>query len=233
MKRIALICMALVLALGALGVGYAAWTDELYIQGTVNTGSVDLEVLDYSGTWVYKMYPHGYDYFHGWVSEKPVIDAAEGELVAWAEARPGGDNEADIVVEFSNIFPCQPFMADFLLHYTGSVPARLYAEITDVAGDSELLAPYVTIKAWRIGNLVDEPDLLNDKELIHRRLIDDNLVDIGVQVHFCDLILVAMYIDLPQLPELMDLDAKFAARIQAIQWNKYTGEWYPSDNTPG
>ena len=213
--------MALVLALGALGVGYAAWTDELYIEGTVNTGDVDLTVVDYSGSWVVKWYPHGYEYFHGWVADKPYVDPLEGEMVAWAEARPGTANEADIVIEFKNIFPCQPFVADFLLHYDGSIPARLYADITPgVDGDEQILAQYVTIKAWKLeGYTHGEDD-------IHPYLIPDNEVDIGVQVHKCDHILVKMFMYLPQDNDLMGLEGSFKARIQAIQWNKYTGDWY-------
>ena len=42
MKKIVLICMALVLALGGLGVGYAAWTDTVYIEQTVETGTVSI-----------------------------------------------------------------------------------------------------------------------------------------------------------------------------------------------
>jgi hypothetical protein len=43
MKKIGLLCLALVFALGALGVGYAMWSDTLYIDGTVYTGDVDVE----------------------------------------------------------------------------------------------------------------------------------------------------------------------------------------------
>ena len=42
MKKIGLLCLALVLALGALGVGYASWTDTIFVTGTVNTGTVSL-----------------------------------------------------------------------------------------------------------------------------------------------------------------------------------------------
>jgi hypothetical protein len=41
MKKIGLICLALVLALGALGVGAALWMGVLTIHGDVVTGSVD------------------------------------------------------------------------------------------------------------------------------------------------------------------------------------------------
>jgi hypothetical protein len=42
MKKIGLLCLALVLALGALGVGYASWVDTIFITGTVETGTVSL-----------------------------------------------------------------------------------------------------------------------------------------------------------------------------------------------
>ena len=43
MKKIGLVCLALVLALGALGVSYALWSDSLYLNGTVETGTIGLE----------------------------------------------------------------------------------------------------------------------------------------------------------------------------------------------
>jgi len=46
MKKIGLLCLALVLALGALGVGYALWWDEVTIEGTVQTGTVSIEIVD-------------------------------------------------------------------------------------------------------------------------------------------------------------------------------------------
>jgi hypothetical protein len=46
MKRVGLICLALVLTLGVLGVGYAMWWDEVKIEGTVNTGTVRVEIVD-------------------------------------------------------------------------------------------------------------------------------------------------------------------------------------------
>ena len=43
MKKIGLLLLALVLALGTLGVGYAMWSDTLTITGNVNTGEVWVE----------------------------------------------------------------------------------------------------------------------------------------------------------------------------------------------
>lgn len=43
--KVGIICLALVLALGILGVGFAAWSDTLYIHGSVETGHVDVEFV--------------------------------------------------------------------------------------------------------------------------------------------------------------------------------------------
>ncbi len=42
MKKIGILALALVMALGALGIGYAHWTDTLEIEGDINTGWVDV-----------------------------------------------------------------------------------------------------------------------------------------------------------------------------------------------
>ena len=48
MKKIGIMALALVLALGVLGVGYAMWTDTVTINGTVETGNLILGVADIS-----------------------------------------------------------------------------------------------------------------------------------------------------------------------------------------
>jgi hypothetical protein len=42
-KKFGFLVIALVLALGTLGIGYASWTDTVYINGTVSTGSACVE----------------------------------------------------------------------------------------------------------------------------------------------------------------------------------------------
>jgi len=39
LNRIGVLAMALLLALGAMGTAYGAWSDEIYIQSTITTGS--------------------------------------------------------------------------------------------------------------------------------------------------------------------------------------------------
>ena len=44
MKKVTLIALALVLCLGAIGIGYAKWFDKLTISGIVETGELDAEL---------------------------------------------------------------------------------------------------------------------------------------------------------------------------------------------
>ena len=48
MRRIGLLCLALVISLGALGVGWAHWTDTIIVEGQVNTGYVCLGFEDWA-----------------------------------------------------------------------------------------------------------------------------------------------------------------------------------------
>jgi predicted ribosomally synthesized peptide with SipW-like signal peptide len=49
MKKLGLLMLVLILALGALGIGYAKWSDTVTITGNVATGNVAVGILDISG----------------------------------------------------------------------------------------------------------------------------------------------------------------------------------------
>lgn len=126
MKKVLFITLAIIMALGALGVGYASWTDKVNITGTVNTGTVSIEVLSYSGMWVWKtpgadaVYDPANPGSIGLIQDDQTITLANvappgaidafpfsgGALdpVAYANAAQGLTNK-DIVVNFNNLFP--------------------------------------------------------------------------------------------------------------------------------
>ena len=82
MKKIGLVCLAVVLAMGALGVSYALWSDSLYLDGTVETGVVDVSIVRIASGDPFGGIDYGYD-----------------KDVAWTEAfiNPGG-NSATVIV---------------------------------------------------------------------------------------------------------------------------------------
>ncbi len=224
MKKLTLLAMALVMALGALGVGYASWTDDITVAGTVTTGSVDFVIEDYSGTEVWKnVATHGFK-----VVQWPDPDTSgnpfgtDGVLIAssWAQQAVDGNNDPiddAVSITFDNIYPDVPFKADFVAHYVGSVPVRLivtdlWFSDTDSAfetpdSDTVSLLPYVDIAYYR-GDAVDGP--WTEIEELE-----------GEQFEFCEYFKVEITIILPQDNTLMKQYGRIDALIAAVQWDKY------------
>lgn len=206
MKRIGLICLALVLALGALGMGYALWWDEVTITGDVFTGSVDIEIVEVSETWVYK------DLITRALIMSPEPLPPDPSLLYVASATATDvtvDDDEAVVMTFDNIFPTGmiPIVADVVLHYAGSVPAHVvYTE--EFWGDDDL-SPYL-VQTWFIW----DRDL---QEWIRTPMAD-------IQLHFCDLLKLEVYLD-PMALQLAGWDAQglnggFTKTIFVHQWNE-------------
>lgn len=216
MRKIGLLCLALVLALGTLGVGYAAWSDTIYIEGTVNTGSVDINVEYYSGTDIYKDLDTDAVVTVYWLKDatgsvvwSSGTPPTNGLLVAWAAAKPGQADDT-VVVSFNNTFPCQTLVADFIVHYEGTIPAMVTADIN--TNDQWLEDLWNDGDAGVCGARVD---INGGFEFI------EPIEELPIQMHYCDYAKVWLWVKLPQDNALMNQTGSFNATITAIQWNKY------------
>jgi len=202
MKKIGLLALAIVLALGALGIGYAAWTDTVTISGTVNTGTVDLQVTDYSGTWAWKV-PGAANGELVITTENVAPANALTPAVAYGYAAQGGTPD-EIVVTFDNLFPCIDFQADATLTYVGTVPVKIN-DISWNFGDD----------AW-IGALIASGDIYATA-----RNAAGEVVLEGYQLHQNDTVHLVLHIHIPQDNTLMSKSGSFNATVQVVQWNEY------------
>jgi hypothetical protein len=226
--------MALVLAMGTLGIGYAAWTDTITIDGTVNTGSVDIVIKEVSSTFVYKVeneqpaepgdpvdemvIVHQRKNMRGgggltWsVVNVPAIPA-DGILIASAVATSPGDDEITITIDNAFPLPDGELRADFLLHYDGTIPVKVQVSdlgFTDTDGDANDLAEDVVIKYYEW----DEATQTQGAEI--------PLWAAGEQLHQCRYILVVVSCDLSEQDDLdMGQSGVIDGKIEVIQWNKY------------
>lgn len=205
MKKIGLICLTLVLALGALGIGYATWSDTVLISGTVQTGSLDLTVVGYSGTEVYKdldtdgvVICHWRDVGQGkfYMDNLP---PDEGLLISYASAeyRVPTRYDHEILVTFSNLFPCIDFTADCSLLYAGTVPAKvkLTKEVTGVP------------EAW-VTLTIENGDTGD-------RIVEGTQLDGGEHIH------VMVTIHVPQEDSAQGQFGGVRILFEAMQWNEY------------
>jgi len=101
---IGIIVMILMMALAALGVGYAWWTEQLTATGTIQTGSIDVQM-------------EGVSY--------STVDPLD---IATCSSKLSGDGKS-MTITIDNAYPDYVCTIDFSLTNHGSVPAK----ITDVS----------------------------------------------------------------------------------------------------
>lgn len=118
MKKIAILALSLVLALGVLGIGYAKWSDTVTITGTVNTGTIDLAIADVGVTDL------------GPDPQCGVGDNHEGKDVAQTVSANGTKASCEgfynyITETFTNVYPW--YKAGFTIQLTncGTVPVKV------------------------------------------------------------------------------------------------------------
>ena len=196
--------MALVLALGALGVGYALWWDEVTIEGTVQTGSVEISINATSETYVYKHLDTG-------EMEMSPVPLVGGNLLLVASATvedvsvPGGAKK--VKMTFTNIFPTEePISADVVLHYTGSIPAHVVLLEDDV---DPAIEKYL-IQEWYMWDVGKQQWVLTN--------ID------GIQLHYCNLVELVVSLNATALQDdgkaAQGLSGNFTKTIVVHQWNE-------------
>jgi uncharacterized repeat protein (TIGR01451 family) len=244
--KIGTIFMVSVLALAGIGAAYAGLTDTIYIFGSVQTANVEFDI-DYSGTWVWKVYPHD---IHVTDDPNVIYTEDQGELVAWGHGRPpdydgiddddplmpDGTTPYDAVIEFHNLFPCIEFRADILFHYVGSIPCK----VTDLTYE------------WTTDDEVDtDGDGIPDENFfghLEQMWIDTGgqygmwggffrydpatgdigeEVVVGTQLHYCDYVILIVIIHLPQDNIYQGLSGTGYMDIGIMQWNDECGEPEP------
>ena len=96
MKKIGVICLILVMALGAMGASYALWSDVLYLDATVETGDIGLH----------------------WTQGTPEVIGDDKDVSTATCAIV--DNTLTITI--TNAYPCVTYRFPIDLHGDGSVP---------------------------------------------------------------------------------------------------------------
>lgn len=231
MKKLGAIFMVTVFALAGVGASYAGFFDIINVHGEVSTAYVDYDFVEWSGTWVWKDTAVTNEII---IQQGPYTVGSEPTgALAYALAMPGtGDDE--VKVKFYNCFPLETgfvgtpeilrWEADFILHYTGSIPAYFYPFVTPPAASF----PHSDINfGW-------------EAFVKYNGQSDYVAVTWPVQLHWCDHVKVIIYMDIPQPtvedstveglgtwlgdPPVPTAPLEFDLDFELIQWNE---EAYP------
>ena len=174
MKKVGLLCLALVLALGTLGIGYATWSANVTILQTVETGSVRVGVLDVGTN----------------DSGEAHIDPGYTKHVARCESTNtgstvpcgdcGGGPYYDEVTEvITNAYPCYSCNITYKFVSCGSIPVHFAEWKTTIDEASSNMCDWVELKGWWLTDQNgQETDGTTEQEL------EDSLE--LLQLHQCD-----------------------------------------------
>jgi hypothetical protein len=244
LKKVGLLALALVLALGSLGVAYAVWTDQVYVTGVVHTGTLDIDICGVSSTFVYKVPGLGetdygqdiqVDYFYE--DTAPYHPPDGGMLVAqattedtsiWQDPLPPHEilDIDSATMTFEGVFPGIDFMTDLELEYLGSVPAKVsIAEIAPLDSESaEALDSLMTLgeESGHTEGIWLDAELSTDDggTFVDITNLDEDLLR-GLQLEQNDLLHVSMHVLLPEDPQYEHLTLNFSVLFTIVQWNEY------------
>jgi len=112
MKKIALLALALVLALGTLGVAYALWWDDLYVDGQVDTGDINAYWTCYAA----------YDTENDGL---PAEIDKNFSSIACDVTDQHGNTDDTFVITLTNAYPCIDYYVVADVHNDGSLPIHV------------------------------------------------------------------------------------------------------------
>jgi predicted ribosomally synthesized peptide with SipW-like signal peptide len=222
MKKIGLISLALVIALGGLGIGYAKWSDTVTINGSVKTGSLDLVVERVDGDYVWKCLDTGALVYDHWVYDytipgyvDPITPPANPLLVAYTTSAISGPDK--VTISYNNLFPykggawgCPPvrrgWVTSVQIHCVGTIPVHLKLTPT-ITGIPASWVSYCYFVYDNLGNLIE---------------CDNDLAGLEYQqLENCYTVSLGILVDVPQEASAMSKSGAIELLVEGIQWNKY------------
>jgi len=159
MKKIGIICLVLVMALGALGVGYATWSQTLTITEEVNTGKFcvgirdagtddDGPALTETGGVLYPIdEPADGTLDPGYLKNVAAAHSTDGVLKCEHETVEFFEDVTETIV---NAYPSYSCTITLEFANCGTVPAIVESVTPTMVSDADGLFDYVEITSWVI-----------------------------------------------------------------------------------
>lgn len=208
MKKIGLLVLTMVLALGALGVGYAKWSDTVVINGSVESGFVCVDTINWAEIGTFDGIPDEnwttWDPSPGTPSCPP--DFAFGGIhpvdkdVGWVEFTPiydGLDRVKALEVTIHNGYPYYLGMFQFSMCNCGTIPIKIDPRVVNQTFNGQP----------------------TDDILVQ---FDDGLYPPGTQLEPMDCTYVTFMVGIQQKAQQGQVGTySFTILTGGVQWNEY------------
>jgi hypothetical protein len=178
MKRIGIIALTLVLALGSLGVGYAHWSDQLYVEGTVKGG----------------------DFLVGW---ERIIDCGDnedtftpvkevGEVDCWLELPEEGVHHTPVQtvyqklgIKVSNAYPDYAAWCKVDMKNAGTIPSHNHRIHVTAQGSGDLVVTQISETHWELSRVCSPlVPLINIMIVLPYQLEPCTAEEFTIDIHF-------------------------------------------------
>ena len=216
MKKIGLICLVLVLAMGMLGAAYASWSQTLTIKEDVYTGEFCMEFGPQTPTVkdtrkpppVYPVAEPGDADENATKNFTSVTRTLKN--VAWGTANyTAGDHPTGLIVTFNDVYPWYYNHIDFWVHYIGSIPGKIDSFV--IRNETGIVIE--TIRALGIYEFDISGDGVPDMQIQWGHPFGD-------QLHYCDERDISFgFCFLQPLPQ--DSVITLYLEYVVVQWNEY------------
>lgn len=117
-RKMATMFTTLIIALSMVGVAYTLWSEDLFISGVVNTGSIGAAFEEVRG---YDNEPDGKDF-------SDIHCEVQGNT---------------LLVTVTNAYPCITYTNEFYIHNTGTIPIHIYPGVV-----VDTSSPYPLEMSW-------------------------------------------------------------------------------------
>jgi predicted ribosomally synthesized peptide with SipW-like signal peptide len=131
MKKLGLLALAIVLALGVLGAGYALWSQQLTITGTVTTGEVKIGIRDTGTNDPPPGWYEGANVYDGSLDPTSLIGVDRKNIAScesidgeYKFTKDGVDYYHGITYKIENAYPCYECVGGFDVTNAG-IPVKL------------------------------------------------------------------------------------------------------------
>ncbi|OGO78250.1 MAG: hypothetical protein A2Y23_15575 [Clostridiales bacterium GWB2_37_7] len=155
MKRTKVLALVLAAAVMMMGAGYAYWTETITINGTVDTGILDVDIENEATV--------TYSDFAGTVVDNTYATGSIAPIVADGTSTANNDNDPARTVIFTNLYPNSKAVASFDIVNKSTMPVKMYEPLFYLVGDQQTLVASGDIDVYVL--ITDEDGNIGEYEL--------------------------------------------------------------------